>query len=113
MRARVWLTAAAAGAAILGGPAAAGPETPIPQVSKPIPVTAASHPFGGAEWNMRPQRLQRHGYVEEEYLVSGTANVYTWPAPGPAQVRIPGAPYTTRILVRRPRHPEHASGNAV
>jgi hypothetical protein len=82
-------------------------------VSAPIPVTAASHPFGGAEWQLRPQRLEREGYVEEEYLVSGTANVYTWPAAGPAQVRTADAPYTTRILVRRPEHARKASGSVI
>ena len=60
-----------------------------------------------------PAGAQADGYVEEEYLVSGKANVYTWPAPGPAQVRTADAPYTTRILVRRPRGPRHASGNVV
>src|SRR5262249_38369032 len=42
------------------------------------------------------------GYVEEEYLVSGTANVYDWAADGSVNVKTPNAPYTTRILVRRP-----------
>ena len=39
---------------------------------------------------------------QASFLVSGKANVYDWPAPGPAVVRTAGAPYTTRILVRRP-----------
>ena len=34
------------------------------------------------------------------------ANVYDWPAAGPAVVRTPNAPYTTRILVRRPAEPD-------
>ena len=29
---------------------------------------------------MQPEDLRAHGYVEEEYLVSGTANVYDWDA---------------------------------
>jgi hypothetical protein len=94
-------------------PAAASAETPVPAVSGPLPVTDASHPFGGAAYQMRPQDLRRSGYVEEEYLVSGKANVYTWPAPGPAQVRTADAPYTTRILVRRPAKPRHSSGTVV
>ena len=43
-------------------------------------VARASHPFGGAAWEMQPEDLRAHGYVEEEYLVSGTANVYDWDA---------------------------------
>jgi hypothetical protein len=96
----------------LAAPGAAA-ATPVPEVTGPLPVTAASHPFGAADHQLRPQRLERHGYVEEEYLVSGKANVYEWPAPGPAVVRTAGAPYTTRILVRRPTKRSHASGNVV
>jgi len=44
------------------------------------------------------------GYVEEEYFVSGTANVSNWPAPGTATIRVANAPYTTRMLVRRKNH---------
>ena len=80
----------------------AGAKTPIPKVTGPLPVSAASYPFGAADHQLVPQDLSRHGYVEEEYLVSGKANVYSWPASGPAVVRTPDAPYTTRILVRRP-----------
>ena len=78
-----------------------------------LPVTKGSHPFGGAQFQLRPQNLRREGYVEEEYLVSGEANVYTWPAPGAAEVRTAGAEYTTRILVRRPRKAKHSSGNVI
>jgi hypothetical protein len=110
MRGRLGLIAAVL---VLAAPAAANGETPVPAVSKPIPVTGSSHPFGGAAWQLRPQQLKRDGYVEEEYLVSGTANVYTWPAPGPAKVRTAGAPYTTRMLVRRPKRAKDASGNVI
>jgi hypothetical protein len=57
--------------------------------------------------------LSKSGYVEEEYFVSGLANVYNWPAAGPAVVRTPDAPYTTRILVRRPQNPADSSGSAI
>jgi len=39
--------------------------------------------------------------------------VYDWPAPGPAVVRTAGAPYTTRVLVRRPAARAKFSGNAI
>ena len=60
-----------------------------------------------------PEDLAKAGYVEEEYLVGGRANVYSWPAPGPAVVRTPNAPYTTRVLVRRPAKRSRFSGNVV
>jgi hypothetical protein len=85
--------------------------TPVPKVTGPLPVSTASYPFGAADHTLVPEDLRKQGYVEEEYLVSGKANVYDWPAPGPAVVRTPDAPYTTRILVRRPMR--HFSGNVV
>jgi hypothetical protein len=93
--------------------APAGAATPLPHVTGPLPVTATSYPFGAADHTLVPEDLGRVGYVEDEYLVSGKANVYTWPAPGPAVVRTPNAPYTTRILVRRPAKASHFSGNVV
>ena len=96
-------------------PAAAG-ATPVPKVTGPLPVTSypvASYPFGAADHQQVPQDLHKIGYVEEEYLASGKANVYSWPAPGPAVVRTPGAPYTTRVLVRRPANPARFSGTVI
>ena len=73
--------------------------TPIPSIAGPLAVSASSYPFGRA-WSLD---LSQHGYVEEEYIVSGIANVYEWNAAGTAaQVQTAGAPYTTRILVIRP-----------
>ena len=88
--------------AMLATAGRASADTPIPRVTGPLPVSAGSYPFGAADHQLVPQDLGRRGYVEEEYLVSGEANVYEWPASGPAVVRTPDAPYTTRVLVRRP-----------
>ena len=99
------------GIACAGSPAAGA--TPQPRVTGPLPVSAASYPFGAADHQLVPQDLRRRGYVEEEYLVSGKANVYDWPAPGPAVVRTADAPYTTRMLVRRPAKRARFSGNVV
>jgi hypothetical protein len=85
--------------------------TPLPKVQGPLPVTATSYPFGAADHTPMPQDLKRLGYVEEEYLISGTANVYDWPKPGPVSVRAANAPYTTRVLVRRPINRNRFSGN--
>jgi len=85
--------------------------TPLPKATGPLPVSADSYPFGAADHERVPEDLKKIGYVEEEFLVSGIANVYDWPAPGPAVVRTPNAPYTTRVLIRRPQ--SKFSGNVI
>ena len=83
---------------------------PVPRVTGPIPVTASSYPFGAADHERVPEDLKAIGYVEEEFLVSGTANVYDWPQSGAAIVRTPNVPYTTRVLIRRPATRSKFSG---
>jgi hypothetical protein len=83
--------------------------TTLPQVTGPIPVTKDSHPFtvGGTD-------LAGHGYRLDEYFISGKANVYDWGANGTAttpEIRTPDAPYTTRMVIRRPTNPSKFSGN--
>jgi hypothetical protein len=53
------------------------------------------------------------GYIEEEFFISGQANVYDWPERDKLEVRSADAPYTTRLLVRRPTAPARFSGNIV
>ena len=60
-----------------------------------VPVTADSHPFASAQFHCR---LSEIGYTEEEYFLSGTANVYG----GRAKINQPeiyfrDRPYTTRV----------------
>ena len=86
---------------------------PLPRVTGPLPERPDSYPFGGAAHTRVPTNLTAIGYVEEEFLVSGTANVYDWPKPGPAVVRTPDAPYTTRVLIRRPANRARFSGIAI
>jgi Alpha/beta hydrolase domain len=88
-------------------------QTPVPDVTGPIPVTATSYPFLAADKLAEPMDLTRVGYVEEEFFVSGTANVYDWPAAGELTVVKTGAPYTNRILVRRPADPARFSGTVI
>jgi hypothetical protein len=76
--------------------------TPVPNVRGPVPVTADSYPFMAAHKSTPALDLSKIGYVEEEFVVSGTSNVYDWAADGSVNVKTPSAPYTTRILVRRP-----------
>lgn len=83
--------------------------TPAPR-AKLIPATADSYPFGAANHTRIPEDLAKIGYVEEEFLLTGTANVYDWPKSGPAVVRTAGAPYTTRLIIRRPSNRAKFSG---
>ncbi|HWW66113.1 MAG TPA: alpha/beta hydrolase domain-containing protein [Sphingomonadaceae bacterium] len=85
---------------------------PVPRFSNPVPVTPESWPWIAADRTSEPVDLAAHGYVEEEYLISGTANVYNWPAVGRLTSFARG-PYTTRIVVRRPRDPAKFSGTAI
>lgn len=87
--------------------------TPLPEVTGPIPVTAMSYPLMASAKLQTVLDLPKLGYVEEEFFVTGRANVYDWPADGQVSVRTPGAPYTTRILLRRPADPRRFSGNVI
>lgn len=86
---------------------------PVPAVAGPIPVTATSRPFAASDRNFEPVDLGRLGYVEEEFLINGAANVYDWMPDGSIAVRTPDVPYRTRLLVRRPSSPDRFSGNVI
>ena len=72
---------------ILTALASLSAQTPAFKADGPLPVSATSYPFGAADHTRTPSDLKAVGYVEEEFLFSGIANVYDWPAPGPAVVR--------------------------
>lgn len=95
--------------ALLAAPAFA--KTPVPKAEL-VPVTPSSHPFGAADHQLKPEPLAQMGYVEEEYFLSGAANIYDWPATG-AVVRTANAPYVTRVLIRRPKAKGKFSGRVV
>jgi hypothetical protein len=92
---------------------AQSPGLPPVRVVGPLPGTADSYPFGAADHTRVPEDLKKVGYVEEEFLVSGVANVYDWTTDGPARVRTANAPYTTRVLIRRPANRARFSGTAI
>ena len=93
--------------------ASAQTTVPAPKVTGPIPVTPDSKMFGAAKNNLVPLDLAKAGYVEEEFIVSGTANVYDWAADGSVTIKTPNAPYTTKVLIRRPAQAARFSGTAV
>ena len=82
-----------------------------PATATLLPATDSNYPFGAASHTRIPEDLAKVGYVEEEFLLSGTATVYDWPAPGPAMARTFAAPYTTRAIIRRPALRSRFSGS--
>jgi hypothetical protein len=96
-----------------GGAAAQTGGIAVAQVTGPIAVTTTSYPFAAADHTMTPFDLAATGYIEEEFLVRGSANVYGWNAARAVTVLVPGSPYTTRILVRRPRSSRAFSGAVI
>ena len=103
---------------------AAAADTPIPlPKSTPLPMTTPTDRgpyfyfpaamFLAANRTLVPMDLGKAGYTEEEFMISGKANVYDWADDGTLSVKTPGAPYATRILVRRPADPARFSGTVV
>jgi len=102
--------------AIIGGARPAAAQTsaaPVPDVTGPIPVTATSYPLMTSSKLQTIVDLPKAGYVEEEFFVTGRANVYDWSADGQVIVKTANAPYTTRILLRRPGEARRFSGSVV
>lgn len=95
-----------------GGAASAARAALTPTARGPISVTEASEPFGGADvpGAAGAVDLAARGYVEEEYFVSGMARRYRYDATFALRAGAQDIPYTTRILVRRPRDAAHFSG---
>ena len=95
--------------ASFAGVARADDFVPLPAVTGPIPVTSESRPFRD---RIGPPlvALAKAGYIEAEFFVSGAANVYTWDGNNTPIVRTADAPYTTRIIVRRPAKASRFSG---
>jgi len=109
MASRVFLIALFAAAAALAQDAS----VLVPKIVGPIPVTSDSYPFLGAGHTLNPIYFAKSGYAEEEFLLSGNANVYDWAADGSLTVKTEKVPYTTRILVHRPAQASRFSGNVV
>jgi hypothetical protein len=82
---------------------------PLPKVEGPIPVTSTSVIWGHS-WNVD---LTKVGYKEEEFFVSGHANVYDHSPDKKVEIRTSNVPYTTRLLVRAPIDPKRFSGNVI
>jgi hypothetical protein len=60
-----------------------------------------------------PRALAAAGYVEEEYLVSGTADLYGYDDAWETVLARPAVTFRTRLLVRRPGDDTRASGDVL
>ena len=92
----------------------------------PIPAGAGSHGYPYDAVPTRPSfpgaptiNLAHFGYVEREFTMSGTTNVYRqsgfWSSNGRWNVSVAqsNVPYTTRLLVRYPTNPAKFNGTVV
>src|SRR5215470_5790512 len=98
---------------------------PLPTVTQ-IPPSSGSH---GYPYDAVPTKssfpgaptihLAHHGYVEREFTMSGTTNIYRqsgfWGSNGVWNVSVAqsNVPYTTRLLVRYPTNPQKFNGTVV
>ncbi|GAA3747936.1 alpha/beta hydrolase domain-containing protein [Salinactinospora qingdaonensis] len=103
--------------ALLAPMAAAAPTddpspVPVPEVEGPLPGTAPGDPASDNIEDTYPfyatdVDLDSYDYVEEEFIVSGTANQYVDGAVASEH------PYRTRVIVRRPEHQWDSNGTAL
>ena len=83
--------------------------------TQPVPAPTVTGPIAGQPASLSAVDLGRHGYVEEEFFVEGTARAYEPAGPlnqdGRWNVQTTTtAPYRTRVLVRRPKDPAKFNG---
>ncbi|GAB4199293.1 MAG: alpha/beta hydrolase domain-containing protein [Wenzhouxiangellaceae bacterium] len=73
-----------------------------------LPVDDTQRPFFSAL-----EDLHAVGYSEDEYLISGAADVYQYTTALDIEVQTTAVPYTTRMLIRRPTNPQRFNGVVV
>ena len=82
-----------------------------------LPVVPGDAASGSAPFIAWHQDLSKSGYVEQEYLVSGDANIYEYVDDGAqssaVRVRDEAIPYTSRLLIRRPVDARRFNGTLV
>lgn len=112
------VTALGLSASLVGSTALASPNhdtllpVPVPDIEGPLPGEAPGDPDADDIEDTHPyfastEDLESHGYVEEEFLVSGTANQYSDGETASEHT------YETRLLVRRPADPDDSNGTAL
>lgn len=92
----------------------------LPTVTGPIPSIPGNFGFAIEGFDVQPPVPD--GYVIEEFFVSGTGNLYEFtptgiqvvsPCPAAATSGCTGIPYTTRMIVKRPRRAHDFSGTVI
>ena len=79
----------------------------------PLPVSEDSRPWLAASHTQTPIDLAALGWVEEEFLISGSASVHDWGSDSGLVTLATAAPYGTRLLLRRPADPARFNGTVV
>lgn len=91
---------------------AAAPTTGVPALPfvTPMPLGRRAKRFAAA-----PQALlDSVDYVEEEHFLTGVGNIYRYGKDGTTlEVKGPDVPYTTQLLIRRPKDPARFSGTVI
>ena len=92
----------------------------LPTVTGPIPSTPDNFGFAIEGFDVQPPVPD--GYVIEEFFLSGAGNLYEFtptgirvvsPCPAAATSGCTNIPYTTRMIVKRPRRDRDFSGTVV
>ena len=90
---------------------ATGASVADPAVTGPVANTSPlGDPAHGYPFLATDVDLAGAGYVEREYVISGTATRYAVSGTGTATVTSTGHPYSTRIVVRRPASAKKFNG---
>lgn len=91
---------------------ATGAQAQTARVTPAPAVTATSQIFGDPALPGTPEAAEfaARGYVREEVFLSGAANVYRYGPQGALEVETKAVPYTTRMVIVRPREPKPFSG---
>lgn len=79
----------------------------------PLPETATSRIFAPIvlDGTAEAAALRQADYIQQEYLLSGTGNIYAeGPQGGPIHVAQQGIAYTTRVVILRPRDSRKFNG---
>ncbi len=111
--AKRWAQALVAAVILCVATTANAQNVPVPKATGPVPATLESYPFAGQDGSTPFADLSKVGYVEEEYIITGNANVYDLAQDGAVSVKTPNGAYGTRILVRRPADPARFNGTVI
>jgi len=113
IRSHTLLSAAALAALCLLAATPVLAQVPNPTVTGPIPENAPPGDPSHDYTFFTSELVAAYGYVEEEYFIEGTANVYATPPLSTGTVLSSGHPYKTRIVVRRPVKPQRFNGTVI